>query len=238
MKLAIIGYGKMGKTIERIALHRGHSIILTIDLNNSKDLHSLVLTDADCAIEFSQPEAAYDNIVNCFKASIPVVSGTTGWIDRMAPLEATCKKLDGGLFYSSNFSIGMNLFFRVNDYLAELLGERKEYDVRIDEIHHKQKKDAPSGTAITLTETILRKNSRYNHWKLYQSDHPGDLIIHSVREGIVPGTHTVQYVSDIDKISIRHEAFNRDGFATGAVLAAEFMQGRKGIYGMNDLLHF
>jgi len=230
MKIALLGYGKMGKTIERLAGEAGYEIVYTSD----RDLVQGTLDEADVAIEFSTPEAAFENIRKCLEAGIPVVSGTTGWLDRYEDVLKLCKDRNGSFIYASNFSIGVNLFFGLNEYLAKQMKQRSEYDVRISETHHTEKKDAPSGTAITLVEDIL-ETLGYSNWFLEGT--PGDGIpIEAKREGDVKGIHEIEYRSDVDRISIRHEAFSRDGFAKGALLAAEWLQDKKGVFGMKDVL--
>lgn len=235
MKLALIGYGKMGKTIEEIAVNKGHEISLVIDLHNSKDLTNENLQKADVAIEFTTPETAMDNILKCFNAGIPVVSGTTGWLHRMDELKQTCLQNDAAFLYSSNFSIGVNIFFELNKRLAELMSQQ-DYDVTVEETHHTQKKDAPSGTAITIAEQILKELPDKKKWVNNKSDDKEELSILSKRIDPAAGTHAVKYSSAIDDIEIIHTAHNRKGFASGAVLAAEFIKGKKGIFNMQDVL--
>lgn len=235
MKLALIGYGKMGKTIEEIAVSKGHDISLVIDLHNSKDLTNDNLQKADVAIEFTTPDTAMDNILKCFDAGIPVVSGTTGWLHKMDALKAACIQKDATFLYSSNFSIGVNIFFELNKRLAELMSNQ-DYDVTVEETHHTQKKDAPSGTAITIAEQILSELSHKKKWVNNKSDNKDELSIISKRIDPAAGTHAVKYSSAIDDIEIIHTAHNRKGFATGAVLAAEFIKGKKGIFNMKDVL--
>ncbi len=235
MNIALIGYGKMGKEIERIALSRGHNIVLTIDKDNLDNLTKENLQKADVVIEFTVPSSAFGNYKLCMEAGVPVVSGTTGWLDRMEELRKVCDYTKGGFFYASNFSVGVNLFFALNKKLARLMEPFDAYDVEMEEIHHIHKLDAPSGTAITLAEGIFENIGRKDKWELGKSSDSSMKII-AKREGEVPGTHTVKYFSDVDEISITHKAYNRQGFALGAVLAAEFMSGRTGIYGMKDLL--
>lgn len=236
MKIALIGYGKMGMAIEEIALQRGHEIVLKINIDNLEDNSIENIRRADVAIEFTGPESAFENVTQCFEAGVPVVCGSTGWLDRFEEAKMYCNKKNAALLYSSNFSVGVNIFFALNKSLASLMVSHKEYDVSITEIHHTQKKDAPSGTAITLAEQILEKLPRKNKWLNKQSNDPHHLAIFSERIDPAPGTHRVNYHSDIDDIEIIHTAHNRKGFATGAVLAAEFIQGRKGIFSMSDVL--
>lgn len=238
MKIALIGYGKMGKTIEQIALKRGHEIVSIIDINNSEDMRSDAFKSADVAIEFTTPATAFANYQACFDAGVPVVSGTTGWLDRLDEIKERCAKEGKTFFYASNFSIGVNIFFAVNRYLAKMMNNFPSYDVRMTETHHIHKLDAPSGTAITLAEGILGELDRKERWTLDTAETPSDLPIHAIREGEVPGTHEVMYESDVDEITIRHEAKSRAGFALGAVIAAEFAAGKKGFLGMQDLFNF
>lgn len=235
MKIALLGYGKMGKEIEKIALERGHEISLKIGTENLNELSVDSIKSADVAIEFSTPETAYDNIQTCFKAGVPVVVGTTGWLNQLpACIEQT--KSGKGLFYASNFSVGVNVFFEINKKLAALMAGYPTYSVDMEEIHHTQKLDAPSGTAITLAEGIIENNPNITSWVNDQTPAEKELNIASKRIEKVPGTHTVIYNSEIDELYIRHTAHNRKGFALGAVLASEFMSGKSGYFGMNDLL--
>ena len=236
MKLALIGYGKMGKEIERIALERGHEIVLKIDINNQHELTVENLQKADAAIEFTIPSSAIKNYNLCFDAGIPVVSGTTGWLNQKDMVFKNCQEKDGTFFYASNFSVGVNIFFALNKKLAQLMGTRTEYNVEMKEIHHTQKLDAPSGTAITLAEGIIESIPVKTKWVNYHTEKEDELAIISEREGMVPGYHAVKYESNVDTIEIIHNAKSRAGFALGAVLAAEFSLGKKGILGMNDLL--
>jgi 4-hydroxy-tetrahydrodipicolinate reductase len=238
MKIALIGYGKMGHIIERIAKERGHEIVATIDINNMQDFDSASFRSADAAIEFTTPGTAVDNYMRCFKAGVPVVSGTTGWTKRMDEVKEACQKANGSFFYSSNFSIGVNIFFAVNKYLAKIMDSFKQYDVEMTETHHIHKLDKPSGTAITIAEQIIDNRSDKTGWALDKADSKDEIAIHAIREGEVPGIHEVRYTSAEDIITIRHEAKNREGFALGAVMAAEFIKGKKGIFGMNDLFKF
>ena len=238
MKIALVGYGKMGKAIEQIARERGHEIVSIIDINNSQDFASEAFRSADVAIEFTSPSTAYGNYLKCFDAGVPVVSGTTGWLDKMPEIKRLCAEEGKTFFYASNFSIGVNIFFAVNKYLAKIMNHFPSYDVRMTEVHHVHKLDAPSGTAITLAEGILENIDRKERWTLNTAEQPTDLPIQAIREGEVPGIHEIVYESDADKISIKHDAKSRAGFALGAVLAAEFTAGKKGFLGMNDLFHF
>lgn len=238
MKIALIGYGKMGKTIEQIALSRGHKIVSIIDVNNPEDFESDAFRSADVAIEFTTPATAFDNYMKCFAANVPVVSGTTGWTARLGEIKDICEKEGKTFFYASNFSIGVNIFFALNKYLAKIMNNFPSYDVRMTEVHHIHKLDAPSGTAITLAEGILENIDRKDRWTLETTEKPTDLPIHAIREGEVPGIHEIIYESDVDTISIKHDAKSRAGFALGAVVAAEFTAGKKGFLGMGDLFHF
>jgi 4-hydroxy-tetrahydrodipicolinate reductase len=230
MKLAILGYGKMGKTIEKLAIAGGHEVVYKLG-NTTKEGR---LEDAEVAIEFSVPEAAFNNISNCFLKGIPVVSGTTGWLKDYSAVLKLCEERNGSFIYASNFSIGVNLFFNLNEQLAKLMAPWKDYVVAIEEIHHTEKKDAPSGTAISLAEGII-KHSEKNGWVL-DSGSKAQIPIHAKRIGDVKGTHRVDYISEIDSISITHEAYSREGFAKGAILAAAWLQHKKGVYGMKDVL--
>lgn len=235
MKIALLGYGKMGKTIEGLALEKGHSIVLK--MNGGEKLQQAALTEADVAIEFSQPEAAFANISTCIAAGVPVVSGTTGWLDRFEEVKNLCQQEQGAFFYASNFSIGVNIFFAINQKLAELMQGYPQYDIQMEEIHHTEKLDAPSGTAITLAEAILEKVPGKMAWVKEVAERPEQLPIRSKRIDKTPGTHTIVYESAIDKITIEHLAHSRLGFATGALLAAEWLVGKQGCFGMNDLLN-
>ena len=230
MRIALLGYGKMGKTIERLAIKKGHEIVFT----SSSSITKGNLTEADVAIDFSTPEQAVANITQCFEHTIPVVSGTTGWLNNYNSVIAECQSCNGSFIYASNFSIGVNLFFNLNEYLAKLMEPYQSYIPKIEEIHHTEKKDAPSGTAITLAEDLLKFSSR-DTWAL-DSDKDDVLNISAKRIDDVKGTHTISYISKIDTISITHEAHTRDGFALGAILAAEWLLGKKGVFTMKDVL--
>ena len=238
MKIALIGYGKMGKTIEQIALQRGHQIVSIIDINNTADFDSEAFRSADVAIEFTTPATALGNYMRCFEANVPVVSGTTGWLSHLDEVKVKCEQEGKTFFYASNFSVGVNIFFALNRYLAKIMNGFPAYDVRMTEVHHIHKLDAPSGTAITLAEGILDNVERKERWTLETAEQPTDLPIHAIREGEVPGIHEIIYESEADTISIKHDAKSRAGFALGAVIAAEFTAGKKGFLGMNDLFHF
>ena len=238
MKIALIGYGKMGKTIEQIALSRGHQIVSIVDINNPEEFQSVNFKSADVAIEFTTPATAFDNYMKSFAAGVPVVSGTTGWLDRISEIKEKCEKEGKTFFYASNFSIGVNIFFALNKYLAKIMNNFPSYNISMTETHHIHKLDAPSGTAITLAEGILENVDRKERWTLETAEQPTDLPIHAIREGEVPGIHEVTYESDADYISIKHDAKSRAGFALGAVVAAEFTAGKKGFLGMDDMLKF
>lgn len=237
MRIALIGYGKMGKAIEEIALQRGHEIVLKIDQPNLRDFTKENMIKADAAIEFTSPHSAFENIRTCIECNTPVVSGSTGWVTRLEEMKKICTANNGAFIYASNFSVGVNLFFELNKKLAALMAPHKEYEVLIEETHHTEKKDAPSGTAITLAEQVLEKSSRKKQWVNKLSDNPDDLEIISQRIDPAPGTHNIKYSSAIDDIEIIHTAHNRKGFATGAVLAAEFIRGKKGFFTMRDVLN-
>ncbi|TRX20802.1 4-hydroxy-tetrahydrodipicolinate reductase [Flavobacterium franklandianum] len=230
MKIALLGYGKMGQTIERIALERGHEIVLKKDEFNTFE----GLSNADVAIDFSIPAVAVENITNCFYANVPVISGTTGWLDRYEEMATLCEERKGAFISSSNFSLGVNLFFGLNEYLAKMMSKFNSYTVDMEEIHHTQKLDAPSGTAISLAKAVI-ENSDYTSWTLEDAKE-NQIHIEAVRTGNVPGTHTVTYNSAVDTIEIKHTAHNRDGFALGAVIAAEWIVGKQGIFTMKDVL--
>jgi len=236
MKIAILGYGKMGKTIEPLALQNGHEIILKIDADNREQLTLENLRKADVAIEFTQPSAVVDNLLLCFQAGVPVVSGTTGWMERWSEVTAACSEAGGALFHASNFSIGVNIFMAVSRYLAKLMNDQPQYNVAMEEIHHTEKLDAPSGTAITLAEDILENIKRKTDWVNEDSELSNVLPIISKRIENVAGTHQITYSSEADTIEIIHKAHSRQGFAKGALVAAEWMVGKKGIFGMSDLL--
>lgn len=236
MKIALLGYGKMGRAIEEIAVQRGHEIVLKVNIDNLEDNTIENIKKADVAIEFTGPDTAFDNIAKCFDAGIPVVCGSTGWLNRFEEAKNECKSKDGGLLYASNYSIGVNIFFAVNERLAELMANQPQYDVSIKEIHHTQKLDAPSGTAITLAEQVLARTAQKTQWVKESSENKKDLVIKSERVNPAPGTHHVLYSSEVDNIEIIHTAHSRKGFASGAVLAAEFLNGKKGVFSMRDVL--
>ena len=230
MKIALLGYGKMGQVIERIAIERGHEIILKKDENNTFE----GLSNADVAIDFSIPTAAVTNISSCFNSNVPVISGTTGWLEHYDEMVELCKTTKGAFISSSNFSLGVNIFFEINEYLAKIMSKFDSYSVAIEEIHHTQKLDAPSGTAISLAKGVIA-NSSYTNWTLETPD-SDQIHIEAKRIGAIPGTHTVNYNSAVDAIEIKHTAHNRDGFALGAVIAAEWLIGKQGVYTMKDVL--
>lgn len=230
MKIALLGYGKMGKVIEKIALERGHEIVLR---KSGKDSFE-GLNNADVAIDFSIPDAALTNISTCLNSNIPIISGTTGWLDNYDQVVSLCKEKNGAFIYGSNFSLGVNIFFELNEQLAKIMAKFDQYKVAMEEIHHTQKLDAPSGTAISLAKGII-DNSDYSSWAL-ENAKSDELLIEAKRIENVPGTHTVFYNSEVDTIEIKHTAHSRDGFALGAVIAAEWIQGKKGIFTMKDVL--
>ena len=231
MNIGLFGYGKMGKMIEQIAINRGHSIVAKIDLNSTKVDYS----ETDVAIDFSTPESAFKNITDCFENKVPVVSGTTGWLSNYEDAVNICEEKKGAFIYASNFSLGVNIFFELNAYLAKMMGNLEQYNVAMEEIHHTQKLDAPSGTAITLAESILA-HTPYESWQQAKAE-KNVIPITSKREGNVPGTHTITYESNVDTVEIKHSAHNREGFALGAVIAAEWIKGRTGVFSMKDGLN-
>ena len=228
MKIALIGYGKMGKTIERIALERGHEIVSVIDVDNRQEFESESFKSADVAIEFTVPGVVMENYVKAFAAGVPVVSGTTGWTEHLEEVKTVVRKNNYTLFWSSNFSLGVNIFMEVNKHLSKIMNQFPDYYVEMTEVHHTQKLDAPSGTAITLAEGILENLDRKTSWVKETENNSDELVIKSIREGQVPGIHTVRYESSVDSIEITHDAKSREGFALGAVVAAEFTAGKKG----------
>ena len=231
MRIALFGYGKMGQMIEQVAIKRGHEIVAKIDENSE----NIDFSTMDVAIDFSMPEAAFGNITKCLHNNVPIISGTTGWLDKYDDALALCNEKKGAFIYASNFSLGVNIFFELNNYLAKMMQNLPEYNVELEEIHHTQKLDAPSGTAITLAEGVIA-NSNYKQWKL-DSASKETLKITSKRIGTVPGTHTVAYESIVDSIEIKHTAHNREGFALGAVTAAEWIIGKVGVFSMRDVLN-
>ena len=231
MKIALLGYGRMGKTIEQIAISKGHEIVLKVDENTV----GYDITLADVAIDFSIPSVAFNNISTCLKNNVPVVSGTTGWLDKFDDAVALCKQNNGGFIYASNFSLGVNIFFELNETLAKMMRNLEQYQISMEEIHHTKKLDAPSGTAITLAEDIIKHSSKSN-WALDVTNNETEIPIVAKRIPDVPGTHTVDYTSEVDTIEIKHTAHNRDGFAQGAVVAAEWLVGKTGLFTMKDVL--
>jgi len=236
MRIVLIGYGKMGKEIERIAMDRGHQIVSKIDIENPDDLISLTNKEVDVAIEFSNPISAFSNIMKCIEKQIPIVCGTTGWLEKKAEVEKATQSFDSTFFYASNYSIGVNLFFKLNKQLAKLMQPHAGYDIYTNEIHHIEKKDSPSGTAITIAEGIMSQYSNKKKWVNNEIPGADEIAIWSQRESTKPGTHTVKYISKVDQIEVTHEAFSREGFALGAVIAAEWILGKKGVLGMDDML--
>ncbi|HYC87449.1 MAG TPA: 4-hydroxy-tetrahydrodipicolinate reductase [Chryseosolibacter sp.] len=235
MKIVLVGYGKMGKTIEKIAVARGHQVAARIDVDNH---HDLAAVNADVAIEFSHPHAAFENVKQCLELGLPVVCGTTGWLARKEEIEALAYRLNGAFFYASNYSLGVNLFFRLNEALAAMMSNFDHYSVTIDEVHHTEKKDAPSGTAITLAEGLIKHLKGKRKWVNHDTSESSEVPIKSFRIDEVPGTHIIKYASNIDDIEIKHIAHTREGFALGAVTVAEWLIGKKGVLNMDDFLKF
>ena len=236
MKIALIGYGKMGHAIEEIAEAKSHEIVLRTGIENLEDFTIENVAKADVAIEFTSPHSAASNIMKCVDAGVPVVSGSTGWLTEFDKVKNYCLDKNGALLYASNFSIGVNLFFELNNFLAVLMAKHQDYEVMLEEIHHTQKKDAPSGTAITLAEQVMQHLTNKKLWVNHISDNPAELEIISERIDPAPGTHKIKYTSAIDDIEIIHTAHSRKGFAGGAILAAEFICGKTGIFNMKDVL--
>ncbi|HLO43974.1 MAG TPA: 4-hydroxy-tetrahydrodipicolinate reductase [Leadbetterella sp.] len=236
MRIALLGYGKMGKAIEKVALERGHEVVFKIDLNNADEKQNINKENVDVVIEFSSPHSAYSNLEFCMKKGLKTVCGTTGWLDSRLEIEQLCQTNGAGFFYASNYSIGVNLFFKINELLAKLMAPHSQYEIFTSEIHHTEKLDAPSGTAITIAEGIMKNYDSKKKWVNNQIAAKDELAIWSSREGKIPGTHAVKYISEIDEIEIKHTAYTRMGFALGAVLAAEWINDKVGVYGMNDLL--
>ena len=237
MKIALVGYGKMGHMIEEVAATRGHKIVLKIDVTNQHDFTRDNIATADVAIEFTNPESAFQNVMKCLEFEIPVVSGSTGWNQKLEEAKNYCRQINGSFLHTSNFSIGVNIFFEINKLLANLLSSQLAYDVMMREIHHTAKKDAPSGTAVTLADQILSKLPRKKNWVNSPSANNEELSIISERIDPAPGTHYVKYSSEVDDIEIIHTAHSRKGFALGAVLAAEYISDKKGIFSMKDVLN-
>lgn len=238
MNIAIVGYGKMGRIIEEVAISRGHTVDVKIDLNNLHDFNKDVFAAIDVTIEFTGPHTAFDNVMKCLDMKMPVVCGSTGWLERLPEIENQFAKNNGSFLYASNFSVGVNIFFEINKHLARLMSGQPQYEMDIKEIHHTQKKDAPSGTAITLAEQVIENMPRKDTWVNEHTFSPNEIAIVSERTDPYPGWHEVNYHSDIDEIKIVHNAFNRNGFALGAVLAAEFIHEKNGIFTMKDVLGF
>ncbi|MBN2273817.1 MAG: 4-hydroxy-tetrahydrodipicolinate reductase [Bacteroidales bacterium] len=238
MKIALLGYGKMGREVEKAALERHHEIALLIDIANIQDLNEENLSAVDVAIDFSTPDAAYQNIITCFRADTPIVCGTTGWIDKFDTVKKMCEEKGHAFFYAPNFSLGVNILFNLNKYLARIMNNFNDYDCSIEEIHHIHKLDAPSGTAIALSRDIIECIDRKTQWEQNPVSDSSSVRITAIREDEVPGTHIVSYDSAVDSIEIKHTAKNRKGLALGAILAAEFLAGKKGYYTMSDLLGF
>jgi 4-hydroxy-tetrahydrodipicolinate reductase len=236
IKIALIGYGKMGKAIEAVAVEKGHPIVLTIDLTNQHQFTQENLQLADVAIEFTSPASAFNNVMRCLSFGIPVVCGSTGWLHQLPLATEYCLEKKGCLLYASNFSVGVNIFFEINKRLATLMRAQASYNIQLEEIHHTQKKDAPSGTAVSLAEQIMENISRKKNWVNQASTQAATIPIISKRIDTAPGTHSVAYTSEIDTIEIIHTAHSRTGFATGAVMAAEFIVRKKGIFGMKEVL--
>lgn len=237
MNIAIIGYGRMGRTIENIAKTRGHNIQTIIDVDNQDDIHHLKEKNIDIAIEFTQPESAFSNISTLLQQKIPVISGTTGWLDKMDEIKALVESTGTGFLYAPNFSVGVNLFFAISEYAAKIMNNIPDFDVKIEEVHHIHKLDSPSGTAIQLAQDVIQALDRKEKWVNEKSDVPSELEILSSREQEVAGIHRVIYSGLADIIQLEHTATSREGFATGAVLAAEFLIGKKGVYSMKDVLN-
>jgi|SRR5690625_6455 len=237
MNIAIIGYGRMGRTIENIAKTRGHNIQTIIDVDNEEDIHNLKEEKIDIAIEFTRPESAFSNISTLLQQKIPVISGTTGWLDKMDEIKALVESTGTGFLYAPNFSVGVNLFFAISEYAAKIMNNIPDFDVKIEEVHHIHKLDSPSGTAIQLAQDVIQALDRKEKWVNEKSDVPSELEILSSREQEVAGIHRVIYSGLADIIQLEHTATSREGFATGAVLAAEFLIGKKGVYSMKDVLN-
>jgi len=235
MNIILLGYGKMGKIIERVATERGHTISARIDIDNASEFDT---AQGDVAIEFSHPDAAFGNVKKSIERNIPIVCGTTGWLSRKAEIESLCRENNGSFFYASNYSLGVNIFFKLNEYLAKMMNSFPAYEVALDEVHHTEKRDAPSGTAITLAEGILKNVGRKKGWVNNKTEKTEDLFIESFRIDQVPGTHVVKYESAIDDIEIKHIAHSREGFALGAVMVAEWLRDKKGVLSMDDYLKF
>jgi len=236
MKIAIIGYGKMGKAVEKLALEKNHKIILNIDNENDWQEKQEELKSCDVAIEFSTPETVLPNIKKCFEINLPIITGTTGWHNKIDEVKSWCKKYNASLFYASNFSVGVNIFFKINTALAEILNNFKEYDVSLTEKHHTQKLDSPSGTAINLLQQIIDKHQEKSIWEEGETTAKNTISVESIREGNIIGSHSVTWESDVDIIKIKHKAKTRDGFALGAIQAAEWVKDKKGVFTMDNML--
>jgi 4-hydroxy-tetrahydrodipicolinate reductase len=236
MRIALLGYGKMGKAIEGIAIERGHTISYKIDVSNAADKELISNDNTDVVIEFSSPHSAFENISFCMSNGLKTVCGTTGWLDKKDAVVAACFENKAAFFYASNYSIGVNLFFKFNEMLAKLMAPQKQYEIATYEIHHTEKMDAPSGTAITLAQGIIENNTSKSTWVNNENAKSEEVAIWSSREGKVPGTHSIKYISDVDEIEIKHTAFTRMGFALGAILSAEWLSDKTGVFGMNDML--
>jgi len=236
MKIALLGYGRMGKEIERIALERNHTINLIIDKENTEDFNKENLQKVDVCIDFSNPDSAYNNIKECILANTPIISGTTGWIDKLEEAKTFCSKNNGAFFYASNYSLGVNVFFKMNEWLAKVMNKFEDYSVQASETHHIHKIDAPSGTAISLLDGIIKHHDKFESWTMEEDKKDKEIPVQAHRIPDVPGTHEIMYDSNIDSIEIKHRAKNRIGFALGAVIAAEFMIDKTGYYTMNELL--
>jgi len=236
MRIGIIGYGKMGHEIQQLAIEQNHSVNLIIDLENSDELNPVNLKKVDMVFEFTTPEAAPGNIMKCFNNGVPVVSGTTGWLNNFEQVANHCRKTNQSFFYAANFCLGVNILYNINRSLAKIMNRFPEYEIEIEEIHHTQKLDSPSGTAITLANEMIPILDMKDSWKRKGDNKETEIPVRSIREGAVPGTHSVKYESEVDKLEIRHSAKSRKGFALGALLSAEFLMGKKGVFGMKDLL--
>lgn len=236
MKIALLGYGKMGKAIEKIASERGHEIVAKIDINNFSERSKLSVSNVDVVIEFSSPQSAADNLMFCMNAGLRTVCGTTGWLEKKNEIERLCLERNTAFFYASNYSIGVNLFFKLNNFLAKMMAPQSQYEVFSSEIHHTEKLDSPSGTAISIAEGIIENNANKKRWVNNEIPKNEEVPIWSSREGKIPGTHIVKYISEYDEIEIKHTAYTRIGFALGAVLSAEWIFDKSGVLGMDDML--
>jgi len=237
LKIILIGYGRMGHEVEKMAEQRGHQVVMTIDQDNQDEMTPENLQKGEVAIEFSLPDAAYSNIMTCLQAGLPVVSGTTGWLEKMPRVREYCDHQGGAFFHAPNFNLGVNLFFKLNEYFARIMNDYSNYDVEVEETHHVHKVDAPSGTAKHLADLLLQALDRKKEWKKQTAENSSQLAVKSIREDEIPGIHRVMYHSDFDDIEIKHSAKSRAGFALGAVMAAEFLPGKQGVFSMDDLLN-